>query len=185
MRYLNCWDNKNFWGARTGPLTHASAVKHFKIGHLLYKFCSIWRLNSSCQNQKLKLCFDAMALLAWWSAPELKLITKMSTTKLAIIFCSNATGYAFPVQFWSDNHNPWTKFHQNRYSRWWCKVTRKFVDTTNRGIMIWSVKLCECVHSLERLKACIMTLFQAIYSKPFEWHLFLCCWINLIIDHSF
>ena len=27
MRYLNCWDNKNFWGARTGPLTHASAVK--------------------------------------------------------------------------------------------------------------------------------------------------------------
>ena len=71
-----------------------------------------------------------MALLAWWSAPELKLITKMSTTKLAIIFCSNATGYAFPVQFWSDNHNPWTKFHQNRYSRWWCKVTRKFVDTT-------------------------------------------------------
>ena len=82
---------------------------------------------------KLKLCFDAMALLAWWSAPELKLITKMSTTKLAIIFCSNATGYAFPVQFWSDNHNPWTKFHQNRYSRWWCKVTRKFVDTTRLG----------------------------------------------------
>ena len=27
MRYLNCWDNKNFWGAQTGPLTHASAVK--------------------------------------------------------------------------------------------------------------------------------------------------------------
>ena len=26
MRYLNCWDNKNFWGARTGPLTHASSV---------------------------------------------------------------------------------------------------------------------------------------------------------------
>ena len=24
----------------------------------------------------LKLCFDAMALLAWWSAPEAKLITK-------------------------------------------------------------------------------------------------------------
>ena len=24
----------------------------------------------------LKLCFDAMALLAWWSAPEVKLITK-------------------------------------------------------------------------------------------------------------
>ena len=27
MRYLNCWDNKNFWGAKSGPLTHASSVK--------------------------------------------------------------------------------------------------------------------------------------------------------------
>ena len=26
MRYLNCWDNKNFWGAKSGPLTHASSV---------------------------------------------------------------------------------------------------------------------------------------------------------------
>ena len=24
---LNCWDNKNFWGAKSGPLTHSSAVK--------------------------------------------------------------------------------------------------------------------------------------------------------------
>ena len=30
---------------------------------------------------KLKLCFDAMVLLAWWSAPEVKLGNKMSTTK--------------------------------------------------------------------------------------------------------
>ena len=29
--------------------------------------------------------------------------------------------------------------------------------------------------SLERLKACIMTLFQTIYSESFEWHLSLCC----------
>ena len=27
MRYLNCWDNKNFWGAKSGPLTNASSVK--------------------------------------------------------------------------------------------------------------------------------------------------------------
>ena len=27
MRYLNYWDNKNFWGAKSGPLTHASSVK--------------------------------------------------------------------------------------------------------------------------------------------------------------
>ena len=26
----------------------------------------------------LKLCFDTMALLAWWSAPEAKLITKFN-----------------------------------------------------------------------------------------------------------
>ena len=29
----------------------------------------------------LKQCFDAMALLAWWPAPEVKLGNKMSTTK--------------------------------------------------------------------------------------------------------
>ena len=27
MRYLNYWDHKNFWGAKSGPLTHAWAVK--------------------------------------------------------------------------------------------------------------------------------------------------------------
>ena len=29
MRCLNFWDNKIFWGAKSGPLTHASAVKSF------------------------------------------------------------------------------------------------------------------------------------------------------------
>ena len=29
MRYLNFWDNKNFWGAKSGPLTHASSVKYY------------------------------------------------------------------------------------------------------------------------------------------------------------
>ena len=29
----------------------------------------------------MKLCFDAMALLAWWLAPEVKLRNKMSTIK--------------------------------------------------------------------------------------------------------
>ena len=28
MRYLNYWDNKNFWGAKSGPLTHAWAVNN-------------------------------------------------------------------------------------------------------------------------------------------------------------
>ena len=29
MRYLNFWDNKIFWGAKFGPLTHASSVKSY------------------------------------------------------------------------------------------------------------------------------------------------------------
>ena len=28
MRYLNYWDNRNFGGAKSGPLTHASSVKN-------------------------------------------------------------------------------------------------------------------------------------------------------------
>ena len=30
MRYLNYWDNKNFWGAKFGPLTHASSVNYYR-----------------------------------------------------------------------------------------------------------------------------------------------------------
>ena len=39
MRCLNCWDNKKFWGAKSGPLTHASAVKHLMDSsiHILEK----------------------------------------------------------------------------------------------------------------------------------------------------
>ena len=40
MRYLNCWDNKNFWGAKFGPLTHAWAVKgiceKFHLSHISF-----------------------------------------------------------------------------------------------------------------------------------------------------
>ena len=50
------------------------------------------------------------------------------------------------------------------------KMTPKWVP---RGIDMISKALRIC--SLERLKACIMTLFQTIYSKSFEWHLSLCC----------
>ena len=30
MRCLNIWDNKIFWGAKSGPLTHAWAVNPFQ-----------------------------------------------------------------------------------------------------------------------------------------------------------
>ena len=41
MRYLNFWDSKNFWGAKSGPLTHASSVNPFNIYFLN------WMRNSS------------------------------------------------------------------------------------------------------------------------------------------
>ena len=36
MRYLNCWDNKNFWGAKFGPLTHAWAVNCIYVKYITY-----------------------------------------------------------------------------------------------------------------------------------------------------
>ena len=42
------------------------------------KVCSIW---TKCDCNKFltqKVCFDTMALLAWWSAPEAKLTTKFN-----------------------------------------------------------------------------------------------------------
>ena len=41
MRYLNYWDNKNFWGAKSGPLTHASSVKR-KILSTLISFFQVF-----------------------------------------------------------------------------------------------------------------------------------------------
>ena len=35
LRCLNFWDNKNFWGAESGSLTHASAVNRKSIYHAL------------------------------------------------------------------------------------------------------------------------------------------------------
>ena len=39
IRCLNFWDNKIFWGARTGPLTHASSVKYHKPNYRLGEKC--------------------------------------------------------------------------------------------------------------------------------------------------
>ena len=43
MRCLNFWDNKNFWGAKSGPLTHASAVNlKMKKSFCFLSFCNIF-----------------------------------------------------------------------------------------------------------------------------------------------
>ena len=34
MRYLNYWENKNFRGAKSGPLTHASSVNEKLKGEI-------------------------------------------------------------------------------------------------------------------------------------------------------
>ena len=39
------------------------------------------------------VCFDTMALLAWWSAAEAKLITKFNKKIYSITFCLYATQY--------------------------------------------------------------------------------------------
>ena len=66
----------------------------------------------------LKLCFDAMALLAWWSAPEAKLITKFLQKKWTITFCSYATNFACFIKFWSAHHVHKRIWHQFIGERW-------------------------------------------------------------------
>ena len=55
MRYLNCWDNNNFWGAKSGPLTHASSVKILPrlcltLWHSITCIASSFRLRLQQQN---------------------------------------------------------------------------------------------------------------------------------------
>ena len=45
------------------------------------------------------VCFDTMALLAWWSAAEAKLITKFNKKIHTITFCSYATNFACFIKF--------------------------------------------------------------------------------------
>ena len=45
------------------------------------------------------VCFDTMALLAWWSAAEAKLITNSTNKYTLITFCSNATEYNRFIKF--------------------------------------------------------------------------------------
>ena len=50
MRCLNCWDNKNFWGGKFGPLTHASAVNRLSIQMRHYFEFQIVQLTHKCRN---------------------------------------------------------------------------------------------------------------------------------------
>ena len=65
MRYLNCWDNKNFWGAKSGPLTHAWAVKwgYVKQGPPVY--AKKWFMSS-----RRRPAFNEVNVLAIISMPR-------------------------------------------------------------------------------------------------------------------
>ena len=82
------------------------------------KVCSIWTNCDCVYFLTLKLCFDAMALLAWWSAPEAKLITKFLQKKWTITFCSYATNFACFIKFWSAHHVHKRIWHQFIGERW-------------------------------------------------------------------
>ena len=60
MRYLNCWDNKNFFGAKSGPLTHASSVKYF----LLAKMKKIFQIYNTYFKKRPLL--DPKMLIVHW-----------------------------------------------------------------------------------------------------------------------
>ena len=79
----------------------------------------------------LKLCFDTMALLAWWSAPEAKVITKFNKKLQTITFCSNATNFACFIKFWSDHHVPWKIWHRSLGERQIHVFMAKKVATPN------------------------------------------------------
>ena len=66
MRYLNCWDNKNFWGAKSGPLTHASSVK------------------CTCLLSKSKYC-EKIIMIAIYSKSEKDLYEGASTLTLSLL----------------------------------------------------------------------------------------------------
>ena len=87
MRYLNCWANKNFWGARTGPLTHASAVNYnLQIASLSFFHC--W-----FQNKKKKQ-INYMNF-AWKIISQTKFkikTTRKRTSSLALPFWTGRMG---------------------------------------------------------------------------------------------
>ena len=69
MRYLNCWDNKNFWGAKSGPLTHASAVKRLNISayRLEYKYwCECNFFSDQTSRKDNGVCLDDEYRVSKW-----------------------------------------------------------------------------------------------------------------------
>ena len=73
--YISCIRNFFFDNCQTS-WTHKSMANNLLIPLSTSELdrnslsCSILHFNSSVYFFDMKLCFDAMALLAWWSAPE-------------------------------------------------------------------------------------------------------------------
>ena len=90
----------------------------------------------------LKLCFDTMLLLAWWSAPEAKLITKFNKKIYTITFCSYATNFACFIKFWSAHHVPWTISHLFLGYRGISIIRGKNVAISNLNRPCFAIDVC-------------------------------------------
>ena len=92
MRYLNCWDNKNFWGARTGPLTHASAVKleiekfskMEKLGENISKLLN-FVLILIFHGKKLKWAYENIWCLWWFLLSFLSLLLQQKSVHCRVV----------------------------------------------------------------------------------------------------
>ena len=83
-----------------------------------------------------------MALLAWWSAAEAKLITKFNKKLYTITFCSYATQNTWFIKFWSAHHIPWTIWHLSLGYRGISIIRGKVVAISNHRVlsaMIWQI----------------------------------------------
>ena len=107
MRYLNYWDNKNFLGAKSGPLTHASSVKYILTCKMIrHKYSSD---NQSNQNTSLMkghsfLCF-CIKFQCYWIEFSVNLILIYYLVNFGKIDSwisthITAKNYFTRVQFW-------------------------------------------------------------------------------------
>ena len=80
---LNYWDNKNFWGAKSGPLTHASSVKVLLIYLLTAR--ATRRMDDICAFGIIKI-FEVPNLAHPLLQPQLNIFIKLFTDSMNYVW---------------------------------------------------------------------------------------------------
>ena len=153
MRYLNYWDNKNFWGARTGPLTHASAVNAFFI--------------VSSDHFFIRLVLKYLV----WSSPMF-FLNKSFGSRLLALFCFKIRFFSFKIRFFSCSFsillilssNCALSFKFSRYCRW-----------VSRSVDLVSILIVESITSVMAMESAFgkhfsISLFFVFLSKSSAGH---------------